>query len=524
MAPTSIAFKVKGFESVLSKGCESFNIPIMRKRSEAWRHFDVDGILAEDFSSQPPKSLPAGFDLESVRESLEASRHLLPSEEVAARLVYIDNVFVPSLSIQEARSDDGSSFSCYNASPHSLPSHFQSHFTILPDAVTDDLPYKPTTTRNVIPISTLSGEHHMVGPFNSQSAVNNQQGIGGFAALNSIKCEDIAVVDVPEGAIVEKPIQIIRLVSPSGVNAAVHPRAMIICGDSSSARVVQSNVDLSEEVGPTTSTPGPTLVNSFTQALVGEKASLAHSFIEESGGLFESFTEEDDDSLEREANRPQLKNTNFENIHVHVNGQGGSYESTLIGASGNGRAKICMCAHQMETETHVGVNGLALAGGAQSLDMRTNIHHIAAGCTSAQAQRNVVGGRSTVTFKGRIRVEQSAQQTDSDQLARSLLLNEKSRVWCMPSLEIIADDVKCTHGATISDLSEEELFYLRSRGLSRELSRNLQLNAFVAAVSEQFDDAYLGDNKIGLRRRLKDKLMRIVPRGERQVLGEYSSV
>eukprot|EP00957_Ditylum_brightwellii_P178064 13563532-Ditylum_brightwellii.AAC.1 len=77
--------------------------------------------------------------------------------------------------------------------------------------------------------------------------------------------------------------------------------------------------------------------------------------------------------------------------------------------------------------------------------MRTNIHHIGQATTSRQNQKNMVGGRATASFRGRIRVEQSAQQTDSEQLARTILLSDRSRIWAIPSLEIIADDVTCTH-------------------------------------------------------------------------------
>merc|ERR1712151_657596 len=91
-----------------------------------------------------------------------------------------------------------------------------------------------------------------------------------------------------------------------------------------------------------------------------------------------------------------------------------------------------------------------------------------------------------------IRVEQAAQLTDSEQLSRSILLSDKARVWSVPSLEIIADDVQCTHGATVSDLSEEELFYLRSRGLSQSLSRNLLMYAFAGDVSDCVHPAVLG--------------------------------
>ena len=121
----------------------------------------------------------------------------------------------------------------------------------------------------------------------------------------------------------------------------------------------------------------------------------------------------------------------------------------------------------LRSDAHATVNGFVLSGGAQRTDFRTNIHHIAQGTSSRQNQKNMVGGRSTTSFRGRIRVEQSAQQTDSEQIARTVLLSDKARIWATPSLEIIADDVTCTHGATVSDLSEEELFYLHSCGLDR---------------------------------------------------------
>merc|ERR1712238_263654 len=116
-----------------------------------------------------------------------------------------------------------------------------------------------------------------------------------------------------------------------------------------------------------------------------------------------------------------------------------------------------------------------------------NIHHIAAGTISRQEQRNMVGGRSTDSFRGRIRVEQSAQQTDSEQLSRTMLMSDHARILATPSLEIIADDVQCTHGATVSDLSEEELFYLRSRGLDLTTSRSLLMYAFVEKIAKNVD-------------------------------------
>ena len=126
----------------------------------------------------------------------------------------------------------------------------------------------------------------------------------------------------------------------------------------------------------------------------------------------------------------------------------------------------------------------------------------------------------------RIRVEQSAQQTDSEQLSRTVLLSDKSRAWAVPSLEIIADDVQCAHGATVSDLSEEELFYLRSRGLDRTTARNMLMYAFAEDIAAHVDPAMLGDvdGQAGLQKRIIRRLENLVPQGERAVKGEFQSI
>ncbi len=107
-------------------------------------------------------------------------------------------------------------------------------------------------------------------------------------------------------------------------------------------------------------------------------------------------------------------------------------------------------------------------------------------------------------FHGRIRVEQSAQQTDSKQLSHTVLLSDYARIWATPSLEIMADDVQCTHGATVSDLSEEELFYLRSQGLDMTTARNMLMYAFVEEIGGGVDTSIMGgfDDKNGLRKRI----------------------
>ena len=138
----------------------------------------------------------------------------------------------------------------------------------------------------------------------------------------------------------------------------------------------------------------------------------------------------------------------------------------------------------------------------------------------------MVGGRATTAFKGRIRVDQSAQQTDSEQLARTVLLSDRARIWATPSLEIIADDVTCAHGATVSDLSEEELFYLRSRGLDKTTSRNMLMYGFVEEIGNCIDEAVQGDkdDELSLKSRVIARLQNVVPQGDRAIKGEFQSV
>jgi Fe-S cluster assembly protein SufD len=115
----------------------------------------------------------------------------------------------------------------------------------------------------------------------------------------------------------------------------------------------------------------------------------------------------------------------------------------------------------------------------QSLDLHSSISHLAPSATSRQKQRNVIGERGEAIFKGRIRIPQQAQLTDSDQQCRTIMLGERARVVAMPTLEISADNVVCSHGASVADLDENSMFYLSARGIDRKEARKLLLKGFV---------------------------------------------
>ena len=520
-------------------GLETYGLPVLRRGAEAWRHFDVNGLIAMDYSTQPEG---VGSDItvenESVIASLKEKGAWLDDEACAARLVYVNGRFCPGLSKQteDVKNLGSADFEA------GLPEKTLEYLARLPDGFTDELAAEvPDDWKGAHKsLANLSGPDHNVGKATSQFAINNQQGTAAFAALNSVKAGSVAYVEAKN--VEKKPVLIINTQTPSGGSSgsdedkgvAYHPRTLAVANDGSVLSLVQMCVDLDESAEDKSACA--TLVNGYTQIFVGSEANVTHSFLEESGGMVTSNTEMSDDQaaeakMERtprqiEAERPALRDVNFQAIDVHITGDDGSYTGSLMGLGGCGRSRMAISTSLLRPGAFASINGFALSGGAQRSDLRTCIHHMAQGTISRQEQRNMVGGRSTGSFRGRIRVEQSAQQTDSQQLARTILLSDYARVWATPSLEIIADDVQCTHGATVADLSEEELFYLRSRGLDRTSSRNLLMYAFVEEIASTVDEAIAGsfEDKNGLRSRIIKKLQNSVPEGDKILVGgEFQS-
>lgn len=130
------------------------------------------------------------------------------------------------------------------------------------------------------------------------------------------------------------------------------------------------------------------------------------------------------------------------------------------------------------------LNGVGISTADEKIRVHVELRHNVPGCSSSQLFKNLVGGRALVDFYGRIIVAQDAQKTEAYQANHNLLLSETARVNTKPQLEIYADDVKCSHGATIGKLNEDEQFYMRSRGISLAEARFLQMISFVSPVFE----------------------------------------
>jgi Fe-S cluster assembly protein SufD len=274
-----------------------------------------------------------------------------------------------------------------------------------------------------------------------------------FTALNTAFIRDGAFIEIHSNAALDQPIHLV-FVSEGEGGALAQPRNLIVAAPNSRATVVESYVSVRDTCYFT---------NAVTEIALGEGARLDHYKIQrESEKSFHVGTVQ-----ARQARDSQLHSFSF--------AAGGSLARTNIYTSLDGAGATCT------------LNGLYLADGTQHIDNQTSIEHIAPNCPSHEVYKGVLDGRSHGVFNGKVYVHPEAQKTDGKQSNNNLLLSPTARVDTKPQLEIFADDVKCTHGATVGRLDEIALFYLNSRGIGPEMARMLLTYAFAADVLEKIE-------------------------------------
>ncbi|WP_374632210.1 Fe-S cluster assembly protein SufD [Ferrovibrio sp.] len=173
-------------------------------------------------------------------------------------------------------------------------------------------------------------------------------------------------------------------------------------------------------------------------------------------------------------------------LDVHL-AQGARYRHvSLLAGAGLARheMQVCLAGEAAEAD----ISGLALPRGDGHLDHSLRLEHAAAHCRSAQLFKNAVDEAGHAVFQGRIRVAPGAQRTDAQQLCRTLLLSDEAQVDTKPELEILADDVSCSHGATVGDLDAGMLFYMQARGIPAETARRLLLQGFAEEITQALED------------------------------------
>jgi Fe-S cluster assembly protein SufD len=272
-----------------------------------------------------------------------------------------------------------------------------------------------------------------------------------FAALNTAFLNDVVAVRVERGAVVDEPIHILNA-GPyvDGAPIAIHPRVLILAGAGSQCSVVETFI----------SGKGAYFTNAVTEFVAGEGAVVDHY---------------------------KVQTESLEAFHVGsmfaALGRSANFTTTSIALGGSlVRNNVDVVLSEGSEAT---LNGLYIVNGTQHVDNHTSIDHAKPHGTSRELYKGILDGKSSAVFNGRVIVRQDAQKTDSKQTNQNLVLSEDSVIDTKPELQIFADDVRCTHGATIGQLDAESLFYMQSRGIGKKEARSLLTYAFAQDILDR---------------------------------------
>lgn len=267
-----------------------------------------------------------------------------------------------------------------------------------------------------------------------------------FVALNTAFLADGAYVHVARGIVVEAPIALLYLSTEEAAPTMTHPRNLIVAEDQSQVAVIEDYASIGGE--------SVVFSNAVTELIAGESTVAQHYLIE----------------------REHLKAFNVSTLRIQQGRSANVASHSLLLGGGLVRNNVHPVLAGEGGECLI--NGLFLGTGRQHLDNYMHVEHASPHCGSRQFYNGILDGQAHGVFHGRIVVHKEAQKTDAKQTNRNLLLSDEAQIDTKPQLEIYADDVKCTHGATIGQIEENALFYLRSRGLSEAEARKLLLMAF----------------------------------------------
>lgn len=272
-----------------------------------------------------------------------------------------------------------------------------------------------------------------------------------FKNLNTAFLAQGAFIHVPRGVVVEDPIHILYLHRANAGSFVTHPRTLIVAEEASQVKVLESYIGLE----------GKYFTNAVTEVYVAKNAMVEHvRFQQETSGAF---------------------HIGLEAIHQEADSTYTSY-NTSFGAQ-IGRTDVNLWLNGEHTESRL--DGVYVASRTQVLDNKTRIDHAKPNCHSFEVYKGILAGRGTGVFNGKIFVYEDAQKTDAKQTNQALLLSPTATINTKPQLEIFADDVKCTHGATVGQLREDAMFYLRARGVPEKEAKALLVYAFAADVLER---------------------------------------
>jgi len=293
-----------------------------------------------------------------------------------------------------------------------------------------------------------------------------------FTALNTAFVEDGAYVEIARNAVIERPVHVLFYSTVSGAPQVSHPRLLFVAGEHSEARIVETYAGEAPQVY---------LTNAVSEFVIGDRAVIDHCKVQR-------------ESLAGYHVAAMQVRTGRESVFVsHALTLGAAIARNDIGAVLGGPGGDTT------------LNGLYIGDGDQLVDTHTTIDHALPHNGSHELYKGILGGRARAVFNGKIIVRPDAQKTDAKQTNKALLLSEGAQINTKPQLEIFADDVKCTHGATVGQLDEEMLFYLRSRGLDAHEARSLLIRGFAGDITSRIRIE-------ALRERIETALLARIPR------------
>lgn len=279
-----------------------------------------------------------------------------------------------------------------------------------------------------------------------------------FAAINQASLADVACVHVPSGVAVERPLYVFMVsTGPDGGGigmgneaAASHPNLLVNLESGAQLDLVQHY-----------SGGGAYFANALSRMNLGEGSKLTHAYVQQQAA----------DAV------------HLDSVLVAVQGDA-RYEMHAV-QMGAKISRVNLDVRLQGPFASADLRGLSLACGRELSDLHSKVTHESRDCASEQEHRNAISDAARVVFRGQIKVPRGADNSTANQLCRSLLLSDRARVDVSPQLEIMTDEVVCTHGATVADLDDEMVFYLQSRGLDRLSARSLLLEGWAREVTNK---------------------------------------
>ena len=285
-------------------------------------------------------------------------------------------------------------------------------------------------------------------------------GVGehGFSALNLATMQDGAVIQITAGQKLETPIELLHVATKAAAGRSLRPRHLVILEADASATLVERYLSLDEV---------SYFNNLVCEVVLQERASLKHQRVQQESLQAYHLTE------------------------LYIGLQAGAHYQGVSIALGGAWSRTTINNRFAAPGANCELDGLYLAGAGQLVDFHLDVDHAVPGCDSRENFKGILNGQGRAVFDGRILVREQAQKSSAHLSNANLMLSRKAEIDTKPQLEILADDVQCSHGTTVGQLDPLALFYLRSRGLNEDQARRLLCLGFAQEILDRFESESL---------------------------------